>query len=234
MISSLRNRVGNAVAAMTNVILTWLRNGKPVSFTREEYRHCVFSFSQFGEDLLVRDILTGYGTIQGIYVDVGAYHPQMFSNTLLLHKAGYRGVNIDMNPHKVRMFERDRPGDWNVCAAVSDGEYAFETVHTGETTEAIELIHADEASPRTVTLASILEASPYAGRAIDYLNIDCEGHDLAVLRSIPLDTYRPKVITIEALCPRSGDETRRYLEAANYEFRAIACLTSVFVRRQAT
>jgi FkbM family methyltransferase len=231
MVHSIRYRLAVPAAALANQLLTFLRNGKRVSLSREEYRHCVFSFSQFGEDLIVSTILAERGVSRGIYVDVGAYHPQMFSNTLLLRKQGFRGVNIDMSPRKISHFQRERPEDWNVCAAVSDGVYSFETVDAGETTEAIKLVDAFDGSRYTTPLADILAKSPYADKPIDYLNIDCEGHDYSVLRSIPLETYRPIVITIEAFDAARGQATRQYLEAAGYELRAIAGLTQVFAKR---
>ena len=33
----------------------------------------------------------------GIYIDIGAYHPYRFSNTCLLHSRGWSGLNIDPN-----------------------------------------------------------------------------------------------------------------------------------------
>ena len=42
-----------------------------------------YSFSQFGEDLAIRQFAIRFGLEKGIYVDVGAYHPIVVSNTLL-------------------------------------------------------------------------------------------------------------------------------------------------------
>ena len=51
-------------------------------------------YSQFGEDTILRELL---GKKRGgVYVDVGCYHPRKFSNTYLLHRRGWSGVNIDM------------------------------------------------------------------------------------------------------------------------------------------
>lgn len=219
-------------AALANYLLTRLRNGNPVNLTREEFRHCVLSFSQFGKDLIVHQILTSRSIQRGTYVDVGAYHPAMFSNTLLLWKAGFVGVIIDMNPGKVRAFERARPRDWNVCAAVANGNYSYESVNTGDTTEAIRLVEGDERSMRTGRLDDILTASPYASKPVVYLNIDCEGHDLNVLQSLALATYRPTVITIEALNADAGEATVQYLRDAGYDWHGLAGLTHIFVRRK--
>ena len=39
-----------------------------------------FHYSQFGEDIILREILKKEIT-NGFYVDVGCYHPKKFSNT---------------------------------------------------------------------------------------------------------------------------------------------------------
>src|SRR5690349_18388101 len=98
-----------------------LHNRNTLWFSREELRHVHLSFSQFGEDIGLAKWFDELFRIQrGIYVDVGAYHPIHFSNTLLLHKKGWRGVNIDMNADKIALFNKFRPDDVNVHAAVSN------------------------------------------------------------------------------------------------------------------
>ena len=54
------------------------------------------SYSQFGEDALVNSLFRNKK--YGIYVDVGAYHPILYSNTYALYRRGWRGFAIDPNP----------------------------------------------------------------------------------------------------------------------------------------
>ena len=56
----------------------------------------------------------------GRFIDVGAFHPFKLSNTMLLSQLGWRGINIDCDPVKIARFERLRPRDQNICAAVAD------------------------------------------------------------------------------------------------------------------
>ena len=42
-----------------------------------------------------------------------------------------------------------------------------------------------------------METSPFKGRKIDFLNIDAEGNDLKVLKSLNFDIYNPSIIIIE-------------------------------------
>ena len=58
------------------------------------------SFSQYGEDILLRDLFRTelMELDSGFYVDVGAFHPFRFSNTAFLYIMGWNGLNIDANP----------------------------------------------------------------------------------------------------------------------------------------
>ena len=68
----------------------------------------------------------------------------------------------------------------------------------------------------TTTLDAVLTAAPRKIDRIGYLNIDCEGRDLEVLKGFDLAKYSPDVITIEAF-PDQADQTVEYLTRAGYE-----------------
>src|SRR6266849_5238427 len=70
------------------------------------------AYAHWGEDLVVSYLLDEKR--DGFYVDVGCYHPTLFSNTKLLFDAGWRGVNIDPNPFMIEQYRAARPGDVNV------------------------------------------------------------------------------------------------------------------------
>ena len=72
----------------------------------------------WGEDVFVQKYFKNLD--KGFYVDVGAYHPYFWSNTHLLFKKNWEGINIDINPLSVELFNYVRPNDYNVNAAVSN------------------------------------------------------------------------------------------------------------------
>ncbi len=67
------------------------------------------SFSQFGEDVAVFNLLGRQKN--GIYVDIGAFHPKVFSNTYLFYKLGWRGICVEPNPEVWWKFWLVRPRD---------------------------------------------------------------------------------------------------------------------------
>ena len=75
------------------------------------------SYSQFGEDLILKEI---FGNFIGKYVDIGCFHPIKYSNTTLLHKDGWTGINIDLNKKSIDLFKACRPSDTNIVACLSD------------------------------------------------------------------------------------------------------------------
>jgi hypothetical protein len=76
----------------------------------EEVRAMRISYSQFGEDLVVRMHFMGnFDNSVGRFIDVGAFHPFKYSNTMLLSQLGWRGINIDCNPVKIAGFKKLRP-----------------------------------------------------------------------------------------------------------------------------
>lgn len=163
-------------------------------------------YSQFGEDIILKELITKDVT-DGFYIDVGCYHPKKYSNTYMLYKRGWRGINIDLEEDKIKCFKLARPKDLNILAAVSDkvekvtvirfSKYGVGTRITPEGGEFSNQEIYDAYELETRTLNEIIKNSPFNRRRVDLLCIDAEGHDLQVLKSIDLDFYRPKVIIIE-------------------------------------
>jgi hypothetical protein len=92
---------------------------------------------------------------------------------------------------------------------VTIGHYEIPSTDRIVITEATESIAGAEpigfSKLTTTTLTEIIERSPFPLNIVHYLNIDCEGQDLAVLLGLDLDRCRPRIISIEAF---SDDERR--------------------------
>ena len=55
----------------------------------------------------------------GIYVDIGCFHPVKYSNTAKLFNKGWRGYNIDINKTSIDLFKIVRPKDKKIHAILS-------------------------------------------------------------------------------------------------------------------
>jgi FkbM family methyltransferase len=232
----------NLVAAILSRLLRILRR-RQFPLNLEEWREVRMSFSQLGEDSIIWHLLRENRNDHGIYVDVGAYHPTRYSNTLLLHKAGWRGVNIDPNPETVARFEAARPGDTNVCAAVSNLERHVDyLVYSGNATNRIVEPSSNELAsvlgedplrriPMTTrTLSGILAETVPAGQKIDFLNIDCEGEDLSVLESLDWSRWSPRIVCVEAHGADNQQRVEQFMTARKYSLVAQMLVTFVFQR----
>lgn len=167
---------------------------------------CRIFYSQFGEDIILKGFISR-DINDGFFVDVGCYHPKKYSNTYKLYRRGWRGINIDLDRLKIQAFDWARPGDYNITAAVSDekktvkvysfGHYSLVSTLDEKTAlqqyEKIKNVRQVE----TQTLTEIIDASPFAGKQVDLLSVDAEGHDLNVLSSLDFEKYRPRLIIIE-------------------------------------
>ena len=163
-------------------------------------KHKKKSYSCGAIDLIVNYYLKKN---DGIYIDVGAYHPFYGNNTYKLFMRGWRGINIDLDVQSVNMFKHFRPNDENVCAAVSQSEDE-KSLYFHHNRSAINTLdqkmgyRAKEIKKiKTTTLNKIIGNSNFKSMNIDFLSIDVEGHELDVIKGLDLEKYSPKIIVIE-------------------------------------
>src|ERR1700736_4330298 len=101
--------IARTLTPVCSALIYLLHNRNTFSFNRLELQSIQFSFSQFGEDLAIFRLVEQFGLSTGIYVDAGAHHPIFGSNTLLLHKMGWRGINVDLAAERIAEFDHYRP-----------------------------------------------------------------------------------------------------------------------------
>ena len=159
------------------------------------------SYSFGGCDLLIDHIFKSKK--KGFYLDVGCQHPVSNNNTYLLYRRGWSGINIDLDPKNIRLFNLERPKEINICKCVSSNNSKKDLFffHSGSPINSLEKKTTKDKSNfslkkiETFTLNSILE--DYKIQHIDYFNLDVEGHELDVLNNFNIQKYKPKVISVE-------------------------------------
>lgn len=168
-------------------------------------RGSFMSYSQFGEDALARSFLRAS---RGTYVDVGAYHPVLYSNTYAFYRRGWSGLVIEPDASKRALFSIMRSRDRFVASgigteAASAPYYGYEdgAYNTFDPVRVEELARTKGMHPSSTTalpiepLGTLLKTHGIS--SIDLLSIDVEGMDLMVLESHDW-SIRPKLIIVEA------------------------------------
>jgi FkbM family methyltransferase len=193
--------------------------------------HALRSYSQEGEDMVLRRIFESVST--GFFVDVGAHHPEKFSNTNYFYKLGWRGINIEPNPDAIRLFMKSRTRDINLQCGVSDQPgslkyYLFDEPALNSFDAALVRQRQDGTPFRLIgemdievrRLDSVLEQSLPDGVSIDFLSIDVEGLDFQVLKSNDWSRFRPRCVLVELLNSTLedmvGNETCQFMQAKGY------------------
>jgi len=174
-------------------------------------RHSERSFSQCGEDLIVKFFFTHVGLQKVRYLDIGANHPWKFNNTALLYLEGSRGVNIEPDPDLFRMIQKQRKADTNLNAAIDSKEgevdfFLFEehTMNTINKIEADKNIHErnfhfrKSVKIKALTLTSVIDTY-FQGNYPEFLSIDAEGTDETIVRSLDASRVLPRLICIETV-----------------------------------
>lgn len=189
------------------------------------------SWSQYGEDdvlvdLLKDDLRTGY------YVDVGANHPAVLSNTFRLYCLGMRGITIEPNDTLCAFHAKYRPDDTCVCAGVGerDGllEYFMMNYHAFNTFSEEEVRGREASGSRLIRRALkpifrldtvLRDAARKDRETFALLSIDTEGMDEMVLRSNDWQRYRPRHILIESNTEEAAAATAAILRDLGYAQR---------------
>lgn len=183
---------------------------------------------------------------QGFYIDVGASHPIRDSVTYWFYRRGWCGLNIDAALQPFRMLQRYRPRDINIHTFVSDKSDEIEFFDIGmsglSSSNSRFAKHAEkrgfEVRPvrmPTTTLNDLCEKHCVQG--VDFLKLDAEGAEAAILSGLDLQRWRPKIILLESIDPVNSelveDRAGAILTAASYAKAYFDGINDYFVAAEA-
>ena len=164
-------------------------------------------YSQWGEDQFINQFFKD--KIDGIYLDIGCFHPVMYNNTCLLHRKGWQGINIDINPTSIDLFNILRPKDTNLCTTINEIKETFEIYYDDpfspvntldkqfyENLENKNNKNTKKLFVESKSMQEILNISKI-DKSIDFINLDVEGMDYKILKNINLNQLKPKLVSIE-------------------------------------
>ena len=165
------------------------------------------SYSISGVDLIIDRMFSKLKN--GIYLDLGCNHPIKHNNTYLLHKRGWKGINIDSDSKSIQEFKKFRPEDFNINTLISEKKnkikYYFYHDRSPLNTVNYLLVKKRKAKPKRIilketnTLNSIIENSPFIKNKINLLSVDIENHEYEALKNFKFNKYKIDCIVVELI-----------------------------------
>lgn len=208
------------------------------------------SYSQCGEDRIIRFLFERLNKKVSLYVDIGAFHPIHSNNTYLFYLNEARGVCVEPNETMSEKIEETRIEDviLNVGVAPENSGclkyYSFTDpqLNTFDEKEALKrgqqnrekLIQVKEVA--VLTISDIL--GKYFTEQIDLLSIDIEGLDVEVLKSLKPHPFRPACICVESLSFESNssrtkvDGLTETMTDLGYEVYADTYVNTIYLRKE--
>ena len=186
------------------------------------------SYSQDHEDLFLINYFKNKK--EGFYLDLGCHHPKRFSNTYLLYKKGWKGINIDANKWAIILFKYSRPRDQNMCAVINTSyepvcfyqfnESALNGILSPQRVSQLKEIGYKVKSKKTIqpiTIQDVIDKYNLSKKCIDFLKIDVEGLDFEIIKNISFSNLNIELLMIEKASNQENNEIKKYLAANSYK-----------------
>tara|TARA_A100000164_G_scaffold376594_1_gene413936 strand:- start:237 stop:938 length:702 start_codon:yes stop_codon:yes gene_type:complete len=223
-----------------NKIITRTKDLMDFRFTRK-------SFSQFGEDLIMESALNIIKEKNITYLDVGANHPSLISNSYYFYRNGATGTLIEPDPTLYKNLKKKRPYDTVLNCGVGFSKkietaklyimnnpvlntFSFEEAKRMEEIANYKIIN--DLDIQMIPINFILEEMKFLP---SFISIDVEGLDYKILESLDTQKYRPALIVAETLTfePNTGgekiDQIIELMQKKNYKVFADTRLNTIFI-----
>ena len=176
----------------------------------------------------------------GFYIDAGAFDPVDHSVTKHFYDRGWRGINIEPDSEVFGRLRADRVRDVNLNVGVSDrvgeqtlfgGPGAHWSADLSLVTGYFRVDPRDvvRVTVRVTTLAQICERHVPPGQTIDFLKVDVEGLEGAVIAGADWARWRPRVVLVEVNHPETWEPR---LLGSGYLFAAFDGVNRYYVRSE--
>lgn len=207
------------------------------------------SYSQSGEDLIADYFFESIGIKQPVYIDIGANQPIKGNNTYLFYLKGSNGICIEPDISLIPSLKKIRPNDivLNIGVSVTvaseadfyffDGHYnAWNTFSKEDADKKSKEsgISYHQSKVQLDTVENI--ADRYNFRKVNFISLDVEGLDLAILKSVDFKKLRPELICVETIefslnnTMNKDQEIISYMLTQGYRVYADTNLNTLFCR----
>ncbi|XP_069956572.1 protein Star-like [Cherax quadricarinatus] len=192
---------------------------KPYNLSEPQKIH----YSQFGQSSYAdTDILNGMK--DGFFVEVGAVDGEFLSNTLYFERnRGWTGLLIEAFPETYKQLLSKHRKAYSINAALALNNVSSEVIFTpsghkgvlgqiGNSTSAIKV--------KAFPLYSILLSLNVT--VVDFFSLDIEGVEMKVLRTIPWDKIKFRLMCVEINhVPEGANAVTEYMKLQGYKFLGI-------------
>jgi FkbM family methyltransferase len=183
------------------------------------------SYGQFGEDRILEEIFSD--RTDGYCVEIGANDGLTGSATYLFEQRGWTCLLVEPIPEFVEEIRRHRHCAVVNCAVSNrEGEATFGVAEGVKEMSTFDLSPAHvawikqvggtvkEISVRTATLDSLLAEAAFP--EIQFITIDVEGHEMAVLEGFTLEAHKPRIVIIEDNSISGDRRVAKYMSDRGY------------------
>lgn len=207
-------------------------------------------YSQYGQDRYLAEQMFPAKT-DGFFVDIGAHDGVTYSNSKHFEELGWRGVCVEPNPQVFRQLQRNRSCKCvNACISEVSGEIEFAMVVSESEDDFTNMLsgivdkydkrHRRRLEQEVAAAGGRLDHIQVAsqkfnecvppGTKIDFVSIDTEGAELAVLQSIDFGAVDVECFVIEN--NYSENTIAEFMNSKGYKLHATLKVDQVFVRQR--
>jgi FkbM family methyltransferase len=186
-------------------------------------------YSQNDEQSYILNYFNNNG--EGIkYIEIGGFHPFVFSNTRALYELGASGVIVEPSPICMRKFEEEYSNEQRIKliqAAITDSDGVITLYESnGDAISSTDVAHKEKwergagikYNEITVKAISMYTFIKEHGDNTDFINIDVEGTNYQLFNLLPdVLLYRLKMICIE----HDGHNIKMMEKLSSFGFRQI-------------
>jgi FkbM family methyltransferase len=181
------------------------------------------SFSQAGEDQVVRYLFEKLNIARPTYLDIGTNHPVLGNNTYYFYLRGSKGICIEPDPDYYALIRKNRRRDVVLQVGIGSEEareallHVFPHPYSGWNTFSKEeaISRGQESGVNFVktmkipllTIDSVIEK--YFDPHPNFISVDVEGMDLAILRALDFSRFKPEVICAETITFSTRNEEEK-------------------------
>lgn len=160
-------------------------------------------YSQNNEEEIIRKELQDISI--GRFLDIGAFHPKLLSNTRALYERGWGGVFIEPSPTQIALFTAEYKDCQNIkicdkAISSSAGELIF-YISPNDALSTLSTDHIKKWHNVKFQKSTIIAITPELlfdeyGYDFDFIDLDIEGNNWEILQLLPLD----KLTTLKLIC----------------------------------